>query len=492
VGRTGTIDYTNPKTGEILTIPFIQTDTGSAFPKGTDLHLDIPVSKESGIKPEHFSNPQFDVVPRTDFIAAQNSKAQEYIAQNGVMSGRPPADIPSGNIFQNYVGAGRAEGAPNPEGSQLTQAARDSGDPRANENRVTGQVEGEPVRDSRDFLVDTARAGSTISQQGIREAIDRLHPDFAIMLAQAIQDARDRGMNVGVFSAYRAPDMGANPNYARVSAHGAGVAVDVYGIGRPGSREAQEFYQIARDNGLYNPYGPNNAKEWNHYQLVPETGRALSAEIGPNPRSALSGDALVERWNAGGTPVAAPPETTPLPTERPANAPGAPEWGNLFLGNVPGGEFPAQGAPSVDEEGMAQGAQDTAQMGAPSFDTSGMDLLHGASSADEAGMALPEGAQSFDESGMRLPEVDLERAIVEAGQNIPPETWQQALETLLREQTPGWAPSEQMAGRGPAEPFTEVGVPYMNAAELQQGGDRPRRGSAARARRRSLHHATAR
>src|SRR6202008_2814023 len=45
-----------------------------------------------------------------------------------------------------------------------------------------------------------------------------------------------------------------------------GLAVDLTGIGGPGSPEAQHWHEIAAGNGVVCPYGPNNRAEWNHCQ----------------------------------------------------------------------------------------------------------------------------------------------------------------------------------------------------------------------------------
>jgi hypothetical protein len=45
-----------------------------------------------------------------------------------------------------------------------------------------------------------------------------------------------------------------------------GLAVDVYGIGGPGTPEAQLWHDIAAKHGILCPYGPRNPAEWNHCQ----------------------------------------------------------------------------------------------------------------------------------------------------------------------------------------------------------------------------------
>jgi hypothetical protein len=95
-------------------------------------------------------------------------------------------------------------------------------------------------------------------------------PGFAGKLAAAIRQARAQGLNVGVESGFRAPTQtGSSFDRSGRSLHSYGMAADINGIGQPGSATARQWYQIATQNGLYNPYGPQNAREWNHYQAVP-------------------------------------------------------------------------------------------------------------------------------------------------------------------------------------------------------------------------------
>lgn len=84
--------------------------------------------------------------------------------------------------------------------------------------------------------------------------------------------------HVGCFSAYREPAFGIG-GYANKfdSNHAYGLACDVAGIGRPGSKTARRWHQIATANGLYNPYyGTRAYWEWNHYQVTP-TMKAVAA-----------------------------------------------------------------------------------------------------------------------------------------------------------------------------------------------------------------------
>lgn len=126
----------------------------------------------------------------------------------------------------------------------------------------------EDLEQARDYLVETARPGGTMVRQGPDLAIERLHPEFAKRLADAIRDARGAGLEeAGIFSAYRPPVFGvggfSNKYY---SLHAYGLAVDMYGIGRPGSSEARQWHQIAAKHGIVCPYGYHNKAEWNHCQ----------------------------------------------------------------------------------------------------------------------------------------------------------------------------------------------------------------------------------
>jgi len=128
--------------------------------------------------------------------------------------------------------------------------------------------EDQSVREAREYLLNTSRPGGTMTRQGPELAIGRLHPEFAKRLANAIQAARSAGLHeAGVFSAYRPPVFGvggfADKYY---SLHAYGLAVDMHGVGRPGSGEAQQWHEIAAQHGIVCPYGYNHRAEWNHCQ----------------------------------------------------------------------------------------------------------------------------------------------------------------------------------------------------------------------------------
>ena len=134
------------------------------------------------------------------------------------------------------------------------------------------------IADARAYLIETASPGFTMTLQGAELAIGRLHPEFVVRLANAIREARSAGMPfAGVFSAYRPPAFGVGGFSDKFnSLHTYGLAVDMHGIGRPGSPEAQLWHQTAARNGVVCPYGPRDRAEWNHCQ--PTSVKIILAE----------------------------------------------------------------------------------------------------------------------------------------------------------------------------------------------------------------------
>ena len=124
------------------------------------------------------------------------------------------------------------------------------------------------VAEARAYLIETASPGYTMTLQGAELAIGRLHPEFAVRLERAIREARSAGLPfASVFSAYRPPAFGVGGFSDKFnSLHTYGLAVDMRGIGSPGSPEAQLWHQIAAKNGVVCPYGPRDRAEWNHCQ----------------------------------------------------------------------------------------------------------------------------------------------------------------------------------------------------------------------------------
>jgi hypothetical protein len=120
---------------------------------------------------------------------------------------------------------------------------------------------------ARDYLIATAMPGYTMTRQGPERAIERLHPEFVNRLAAAIAEARGAGLPAGIFSAYRPPAFGVGGFADKFhSLHTYGLAVDVTGIGGPGTPSSLLWHEIAARHGVICPYGPHNLLEWNHCQ----------------------------------------------------------------------------------------------------------------------------------------------------------------------------------------------------------------------------------
>jgi len=169
------------------------------------------------------------------------------------------------------------------------------------------------------YLVETARPGSTMLHQGLALAITRLHPIFVGRLAETIRAAREAGLPAaGIFSAYRPPAFGVGGFADKFnSLHSYGLAVDMLGIGGPGSSEAKLWHEIAARHGVVCPYGAGNRREWNHCQptrvktiLAGNPLRDTVSPQGPIDLKAMFavGDALVSGDDAG----AGSPEPLPV------------------------------------------------------------------------------------------------------------------------------------------------------------------------------------
>ena len=126
----------------------------------------------------------------------------------------------------------------------------------------------DPAAADKEYLVETATNGGTMARQGPELAIGRLHPEFANRLAGAIREARETGLpSAGISSAYRPPAFGVGGFSDKFnSLHTYGLAVDMTGIGGPGSEQAKLWYDIAAKHGVVCPYGSKNRVEWNHCQ----------------------------------------------------------------------------------------------------------------------------------------------------------------------------------------------------------------------------------
>jgi hypothetical protein len=107
-------------------------------------------------------------------------------------------------------------------------------------------------------------------RQGPKVAIERLNPQFIARLASAIREARESGLPcAGIFSAYRPPAFGVGGFLDKFkSLHAYGLAVDMSGIGEPGSKEAKLWHHIAGRHGIICPYRFDSKTEWNHCQAI--------------------------------------------------------------------------------------------------------------------------------------------------------------------------------------------------------------------------------
>jgi hypothetical protein len=165
---------------------------------------------------------------------------------------------PSGVIEEPRVVCDEKASPPAADEQQAAQIIRcESQGPTAKEN-------------DQSYLIETARPGSTMIRQGPEIAIARLNPEFVARLASAIREARQSGLpSAGIFSAYRPPAFGVGGYLDKFkSLHAYGLAVDMSGIGEPGSKEAKLWHDIAGKHGIFCPYRVDSKTEWNHCQAI--------------------------------------------------------------------------------------------------------------------------------------------------------------------------------------------------------------------------------
>ena len=93
------------------------------------------------------------------------------------------------------------------------------------------------IAEARAYLLETASPAYTMTLQGPEVAIAAYIREFAVRLESAIRQARNVGLPfAGIFSAYRPPVFGVGGFSDKFnSLHTYGLAVDMRGIGRPGS-----------------------------------------------------------------------------------------------------------------------------------------------------------------------------------------------------------------------------------------------------------------
>jgi hypothetical protein len=159
------------------------------------------------------------------------------------------------------------------------------------------------VAEARGYLIETASPGYTMTLQGAEVAIGRLHPEFAVRLERAIREARNSGLPfASVFSAYRPPAFGVGGFSDKFnSLHTYGLAVDMRGIGQPGSPEAQLWHRIAANNGVVCPYGPRDRAEWNHCQ--PTSAKIILAQNPLRETVTSAGPLDIESMFEAGNPL---------------------------------------------------------------------------------------------------------------------------------------------------------------------------------------------
>lgn len=164
--------------------------------------------------------------------------------------------------------------AERPQEAALVASLPSSEAPLGEEAPAKVPIVGPILDEFRKFLERTSFfiQGGTMRKQGMEDSIGWLHPDFRRKLASAFRQAQTEGYTrIGVYSAYRKPGLGIGGFRDKFqSCHAYGLAVDIANIGSPGSKEAIRWHQIAKQHGIYCPYGPHNGAEWNHCQHVPQ------------------------------------------------------------------------------------------------------------------------------------------------------------------------------------------------------------------------------
>ena len=121
------------------------------------------------------------------------------------------------------------------------------------------------VLSARDYL-------NSLSMHGFRMGdTSNLSPTFAVRMADAIHEAREAGLNVGVMSAFRTGDTtGSRYDAEGFSLHDKGGAIDVSGLDGPNGPATKQWAEIAAKHGIHNPYGVGNEREFNHWQMIPD------------------------------------------------------------------------------------------------------------------------------------------------------------------------------------------------------------------------------
>jgi hypothetical protein len=228
-----------------------------------------------------------------------------------------------GTLFATAVCLSYPAAASASAGDPVPVRASEGTGPDAQAEQDPAQVsadgwEGRAGEDDRAYLLETASPGATMTRQGPEIAIARLNPEFVVRLASAIRDARVSGLpSAGIFSAYRPPGFGIGGFADKFkSLHAYGLAVDMTGIGEPGSKDAKLWHEIAERHGIFCPYGFDSRTEWNHCQATP-----LKSVIADNPlRRTITADgpvALEEMFEVGNAVIDDPAAAEEADTSRP-------------------------------------------------------------------------------------------------------------------------------------------------------------------------------
>ena len=206
------------------------------------------------------------------------------------------------------------------------------------------------------MITDPNEARTYLSSQSLHRNrpgdTGNLHPDFALKLANAIQQARAEGLQVGVMSGFRTPGQtGSAYDAGGNSSHSYGLASDISGLDGPNGRVTTRWAQIAGQNGLSNPYGVGNAAEFNHWQLPPQPLERTPDQLARLKAAAATGN-YQNVWNAygggGATPAAPQPE---IAFTAPPNAPAGMRNNNpLNIKYVSGAPFAGVVGPSQNTD----------------------------------------------------------------------------------------------------------------------------------------------
>jgi hypothetical protein len=179
-------------------------------------------------------------------------------------------------IKEAQLGCDEKASPPEPEEQQVAQI-------------VPCEFQGQTAeQNDQSYLLETASPGSTMMRQGPEIAVARLNPGFVARLASAIREARQSGLpSAGIFSAYRPPAFGVGGFLDKFkSLHAYGLAVDMSGIGEPGSKEAKLWHDIAGRHGIICPFRFDSKTEWNHCQAI-----QIKMVLPDNPlRKTITGD----------------------------------------------------------------------------------------------------------------------------------------------------------------------------------------------------------